>query len=681
MHATNPLLLYWHTPHGLPPFEQIRTEHFLPAAEIAMEEHRAQIDDITNNSAAADFSNTILALERSGARLQRLQLLFDNLAVSATSAEVQAVELVLNPKLAAHNSAIFLNSTLFQRVDAVHAVRQTLGLDAESLRLVERIQLDFVLAGARLPSESRARYGQIVEELAILFARFAQNVLADEANFTLTLQGEPDLAGLPDFLREAARDAAAQRGLEGHIITLSRSLVSPFLTFSSRRDLRQIAYEAWLSRGEHAGAHDNRPLIQRILTLRQEQARLHGYASFADFALTDTMAKTPAAVYALLHRVWEPAKRRAAAEEASLREMAQQLGEPTEIQPWDWRYLAEKVRGARYALEDAEIKPYFALDAMRAALFDCAHGLFGVEMLERSDLPKYHPDVRTYEVHRAGRLIGIFGADDFSRPSKQGGAWMSYFRSQSRLDDEVIPLVMNNNNFNHGTPTLLSFDDVRTLFHEFGHGLHGLLSNVTYRRLSGTNVLQDFVELPSQIFENWAMTAEVLQKHARHVDTGEPIPSALIERILAAINFNKGFDTVEYLSSALVDLALHQVADVSGLDPVAFEAKELSRIGMPHAIRMRHRLTHFSHLFAGDAYSARYYVYLWAEVLDADGFDAFLEAGSLFDAATAERLYRNIYSVGNSVDPGAAYRAFRGRDATAEPLLRARGLFEQTASA
>jgi peptidyl-dipeptidase Dcp len=509
----------------------------------------------------------------------------------------------------------------------------------------------------------------------------SQNVLADEAAFTLPLKSAAELVGLPDFLIAAAHDAALQRGLEGHVITLSRSLVVPFLTFSSRRDLRQTAYEAWLSRGEHSGVTDNRPLIRRILALRQDQAHLHGQANFADFVLTDTMAGAPAAVYALLHRVWEPAKRAAANEEAALREMAAQLGEqwgePSDIQPWDWRYLAEKVRVARYALDEAELKPYFALDAMRGAMFDCARRLFGVEMIERTDLPTYHADVRTFEVQRHGKLIGIFIADDFARPNKQGGAWMSVFRGQSRLDGEVIPLVLNNNNLNRGTPTLLSFDDVRTLFHEFGHGLHGLLSNVTYPRLSGTNVLQDFVELPSQIMENWAMTPEVLQRHARHVESGEAIPAHLIERIRAASNFNKGFETVEYLSSALVDMALHQVSDPSDLDPSEFEAQELKRIGMPAAIRMRHRLPHFGHLFSGNWYSARYYVYMWAEVLDADGFDAFKEAGDLFDTATAERLHRNVFSAGNSVEPGTTYRAFRGRDATVEPLLRSRGLLEE----
>lgn len=673
MTTTNPLLTDWNTPFELPPFSSLRTEHFLPAAEILMAEHNREIDAIAADPAAPDFANTLLAFQRSGKRLNRLELLFDNLTLSATSPELQAVELELCPRIAAHYSTIHLNADLFRRVDAVHGARHTLGLDPESLRLVARIHTDFVLAGARLAPETRARYGAIVEELAALMARFSQNVLADEAGYVLQLNDTDDLAGLPDFLREATRAAAVERNLDGHVVTLSRSLVSPFLTFSARRDLRQQAYEAWLSRGEHDGAHDNRPLIRQILVLRQEQARLHGHASYADYVLTDTMARTPQAVDALLQRVWTAAKRRAAAEEAKLRELAAALGEPTDLQPWDWRYLAEKLRVRDYALDDAELKPYFALDAVRTALFDTARRLFGVEMVERRDLPTYHPDARAYEVLRQGKRIGIFLADDFARPTKQGGAWMSELRLQSSFDGEVIPIVLNNNNFNRGEPTLLSFDDVRTMFHEFGHGLHGLLSNVRYPRLAGANVLSDFVELPSQIFENWAMTRDVLQRHMRHTVTGEPLPDRLIERIRAALHFNQGFENVEYVACALVDQAIHQ-ADPADLDPAAFEVAQLTRIGMPATIRMRHRLPHFGHLFSSDHYSARYYVYLWAAVLEADGFEAFVETGNVFDSATAERLYRHIYSVGDSVEPGATYRAFRGRDPAIEALLRARGL-------
>ena len=673
MTAMNPLLTDWTTPYELPPFGAIRAEHFLPAAAVLMNEHQREIAAIAADTAPPDFGNTLLAFERSGKRLQRLELLFDNLTLSATSPELQAVELELSPRLAAHRSAIHLNADLFRRIDAIFVTRHALGLDPESLRLVERIHTDFILAGARLAPEARARHGAIVEELAALMARFAQNVLADEAGYVLRLTGEDDLAGLPDFLRDATRAAAAERGLDGHVVTLSRSLVAPFLTFSARRDLREQAYAAWLSRGEHAGDHDNRPLIRTILALRREQAQLHGHVSYADYVLTDTMAGTPQAVDALLQRVWTAARRRAATEEEKLRELAASVGEPTDLQPWDWRYLAEKLRVRDHALDDAELKPYFALDAVRVALFDTARRLFDVEMVERSDLPSYHPDVRGYEVFRKGKRIGLFLADDFARPTKQGGAWMSELRLQSGFDGEVIPIVLNNNNFNRGDPTLLSFDDVRTMFHEFGHGLHGLLSNVRYPRLAGANVLSDFVELPSQIFENWALTRDVLQQHMRHTVTGEPLPDRLIERIRAALHFNQGFENVEYLACALVDQAIHQ-ADPATLDPAEFEAAQLAEIGMPATIRMRHRLPHFGHLFSGDGYSARYYVYLWAAVLEADGFAAFAETGNVFDPATAERLYRHIFSVGDSVEPGETYRAFRGRDPAIGALLEARGL-------
>lgn len=666
----------WAAPFHLPPFAQILPEHFLPAAQTLMAAHRDELAAIRDNPQPPSFENTILALERSGDGLNRLEMVFGNLTASATSPQLQAVELELNPMLAEHRAAKALDAGLFARIDAVYAQRHQLQLDAEAVRLVERIHLDFVLAGARLQGAARDRHAAIVKELAQLSAQFSQNVLADESAFVLQLKGADDLAGLPDYLVAAARAAAQERQLSAPVIPLSRSLVMPFLTYSSRRDLRQTVYQAWVTRGEHDGPNDNRPLMRRILALRQEQARLHGYPSYADYVLSDTMAGTPQAALGLLRRVWEPAKQRAAYEEAQLRTMAASLGEPTDIQPWDWRYLAEKVRAAHYQLDDDEVMPYFALESVRAALFDTAKRLFGVTMLERHDLPAYHADVRTFEVHRGGELIGLFQADDFARPNKRGGAWMSELQQQARLDGPLLPVVLNNNNFNRGEPTLLSFDDVRTMFHEFGHGLHGLLSNVTYPRLSGPNVLWDFVELPSQILENWAMTPELLQQHARHHQTGEPIPQALLAKMRAARHFNQGYETVEYVSCALVDLALHQVADPSALDPIGFEQAELERLGMPAMIGMRHRLPHFGHLFSGEHYASRYYVYMWAEVLDADGFAAFEEAGDVFDPATAQRLYRHVYSVGNTVEPGATFRAFRGRDPVVEPLLKARGLVE-----
>ena len=520
--------------------------------------------------------------------------------------------------------------------------------------------------------------------LAELTTRFGQNVLADEAAFQLVLRGPADTAGLPDFVLATARQAAAERGVtEAVVITLSRSLIVPFLTFSARRDLREAAWRAWVGRGENDGEHDNRPVAREILGLRHEQAQLLGFASYADYALADTMATNQAAVKTLLDQVWEPAKARADDERQALIVIAQSHGEPLPIEPWDWRYHAEKVRQLRYDLDEAQVKPYFALDRMVEAAFDCAQRLFGLHFQALPEVRAYHPDVKVYEVRAGdGAVIGVFLHDNFARAGKRSGAWMSALRNQSRAADGqgVLPLILNNNNFAQaapGEPTLLSFADATTLFHEFGHGLHGLLSNVSFDRLAGTSVLRDFVELPSQLFEHWLSEPEVLKRHARHCVTGEPIPAALIDKLLAARLFNQGYETVRYTASALVDMAAHALtgdAAAGGVDVVAFEAAELARLGAPADVGMNHRLTHFQHLFAGSGYAAGYYVYLWAEVLEADAFGAFVEAGDPFDAAVAARLQRFIYGAGNSLEPGSAFKAFRGRSPVVGPMLRQRGL-------
>jgi peptidyl-dipeptidase Dcp len=682
---TNPLLRPWETPFQLPPFQQIRPEHFGPAFETAVGEHAAEIAAIADSPEAPTFDNTVAAFDRSGRRLTRIEQVFFNLTASETSPALQAVERDVAPMLAAHESSIYLNGRLFGRVDALHARRDALGLNDEQRRLLERIHLDFVLAGAQLGEQSKARLAQIVERLAQLHTAFSQNVLADESGWVLWLLDERELAGLPASVRDAAKGVAVERGRpDAWAITTSRSLVVPFLTYSDRRDLRQQAYAAWKARGEHEGEHDNRPIAREILKLRTEQAKLMGYASYADYALVDRMAGTPAAVQQLLQRVWEPAKARAREEYAALQEQAAALGHPTALEPWDWRYYAEKVRQARYDIDDAQVKPYFPLERVAEAAFDCAQRLFGVRFVARPDLKAYHPDVRVYEVQRDGRPMAIFLHDNFARSTKRSGAWMSAYRWQSRIDGDVIPIIVNNNNFAKapaGEPTLLSLDDVRTLFHEFGHGLHGMLSDVTYERLSGTKVLRDFVELPSQLFEHWMLEPAVLKRHARHVKTGEAIPDDLIDRIKQARRFNQGFETVGYTACALLDMALHARTDADGVDITEFERAELQRIGMPPGTYAYHRLPHFQHLFAGSAYSAGYYVYMWAEVLDADGYDAFTEAGDPFDAATAARLLKHVYSAGNRVEPRSAYRAFRGRDATVEPMLAKRGLAGEGAAA
>ena len=674
----NPLLQAWDEPFGLPPFESVRAEHFAPAFEEAMAAHRAEIDLIANASAAPTFENTIAALDRSGRLLTRTEQLFFNLTASETSPQLQAVERDVAPKLAAHENAVLIDANLFARIDELHAKRNSLLLSPEQLRVLERFHLDSVLAGARLPATVQQRLSEIVERLAQLHTTFSQNVLADEAQWCLWLDSEEDLKGLPETVRSAAKAAATQRGRPGTwAITLSRSIVMPFLTYSKRRDLREQAFKAWTRRGENEGEHDNRPIAQEILALRGEQARLNGYSNFADFALVDRMAAKPDAVAELLAKVWEPAKARVKEEASALRAIAASRGEASDIAPWDWRYYAELVRKARYDIDDAMVKPYFSLDRMVEAAFDCAHRLFNIEFVARPDIAAYHPDVRVYEVRRGEYPIGVFLHDNFARPTKRGGAWMSSYRSQSRIHGDVLPIVVNNNNFAKGSPTLLSLDDVRTLFHEFGHGLHGLLSQVTYERLSGTRVLRDFVELPSQLFEHWALEPEVLKKHALHVDTGAPIPDELIARLQRAQRFNQGFETVEYTACALLDMALHAHTG-SGVDITAFEREELARLGMPREVMLRHRLPHFSHLFSSSGYAAGYYVYMWAEVLDADGYQAFVESGDPFDPAVAARLLKYVYSAGNTIEPRAAYRAFRGRDAAVEPLLSKRGLIGET---
>jgi peptidyl-dipeptidase Dcp len=676
----NPLLEPWTAAFGMPPFARLRAEHFAPALHAAMAQHRQELATIGAQAEPPSFANTVAAYDRSGRLLGRVASVFYNLNNSATSDALQAVQREMAAPLAAHHSAVVMDAALFARIDALHKQRHSLGLDAESLRLLERVHLDFVRAGAKLDAASQQRYAAVMQELAKLTTQFAQNVLHDETEFVLELHGEGDLAGLPDSTREATRQAALDRGRQGHVVTLSRSLVVPFLTFSERRDLREKAWRAWTSRGEHAGAHDNREVARRILALRNEQARLHGHSCFADYALADTMAGKQSAVQALLDEVWPRALEAVLQEREALQGAMLAAGSRDgSIEAWDWRFWAERVRVARYAVDDAEVKSYFKLEHVVAAAFDCAERLFGLRFKARPDVPVYHDDVKAYEVSDAqGRLVGLFLQDNFARTTKRSGAWMSALRWQRRNGGDDVPVILNNNNFakgSAGAPTLLSMDDARTLFHEFGHGLHGLLSSVTYERLSGTQVLRDFVELPSQIFEHWITEPEVLERHARHYKTGMPIPRELITRMQRARRFNQGYETVRYTASAMVDMAAHALTDAEApADLCAFEREVLARIGLPDGVGLNHRLVHFQHLFASSAYAAGYYVYIWAEVLDADGYDAFAEAGSPFDADVAARLKRFIYASGNSLEPGAAFASFRGRAPTVQPLLRKRGL-------
>ena len=670
----NPFFEDWNTPFGTPPFGQIRLEHFRPAYERAFAEHAREIAEIAANPELPSFENTIVALEKSGRMLSRIDLVFFNLASSDTNDGLQSIERDLAPLHARHWNAIHLNPDLFRRIAAIYAQRETLSLGAEELRVLERYRLDFQRAGANLEGDARARYAQIGERLAELGTAFGQNVLADEQGFILPLD-ESDLEGLPDFAREAARSLAEERGIAAPCaVTTSRSSAEPFLQFSDRRDLREKVFKALAGRGDRANAHDNKALIAEIVTLRAEKAKLLGYSTFADYRLDDTMAKTPDSARILLDQVWTAARARALEERDDLQAVVAEEGNNFPLAAWDWRYYAEKLRKTRYDFDEAEIIPYLQLDKMIAAAFDTAHRLFGLDFKERNDLPVYHPDVRVWEVTRGSEHVGLFYGDYFARPSKRGGAWMSSFRDQENIDGKIAPIVINTCNFSKSDPALLNFDDARTLFHEFGHALHGLLSNVRFPRLSGTNVARDFVELPSQIFEHWLEEPAVLEKFAVHVETGEPMPKALLEKLNAARNFNKGFETVEFLGSAFVDLDFHALENSSAIDVAAFEKQSLARIGMPDEISMRHRPTHFLHIFDGDGYAAGYYSYMWAEVLDADGFQAFKEAGNAFDPATARRLHDFVYSAGGTRDYAEAYRLFRGRDPRIDALLEGRGL-------
>jgi peptidyl-dipeptidase Dcp len=670
--TSNPFFEDWKTPFAAPPFDRIAPGHFRPAYAKAIADHVDEIAAIANNESAPSFENTILALENSGRLLTKVELVFSNLAASHTNEKIQEIERDMAPILAKHWNAIYLNAKLFKRIDTLQ--QQLAMLDSESRRVLERYHLDFVRAGANLEGDRRARYAAIIEELASLGTAFGQNVLADEQAFVLPLK-ESELAGVPEFAREAAAETAKERGLSAPFaVTTSRSSVEPILQFADDRELREKIFRAWTARGDNANPHNNRALIAEMVKLRAERAKLLGYPTFADYKLADTMAKTPETARALLDKVWAPAKRRAQEEAKALQGVIAEEGGNFELAAWDWRYYAEKLRKARYDLDEAEIKPYFQLEKMIAAAFDTAHRLFGLDFHERRDVPVYHPDVRVWEVTRAGAHVGLFYGDYFARASKRGGAWMSSFRDQENFIRPVTPLIVNTCNFPKGEPALLSFDEARTLFHEFGHGLHGLLSQVCYLRLSGTNVAQDFVELPSQIFEHWLEEPQVLERFAVHAETGKPIPKTLIEKLNAARNFNQGFATVEFLASAFVDLDYHALENPGALDVAAFQQASLERIGMPKEIVMRHASPHFLHVFTGDSYSAGYYSYMWSEVLDADGFDAFKEKKDAFDPATAKRLHDYVYSAGGTRDFAEAYRLFRGRDPSIEPLLEGRGL-------
>ncbi len=670
---TNPLLTNWDTPFGLPPFDKISDDDFAPAVDAALDEARANLKAITENAEAPTFANTIEALELSEDTLGRVLGVFYGIAGADSNAAREALQRDFAPKLSAYGSEVTENKALFARIEAIWEARESLDLTDEKQRVLMLTRRGFVRAGAQLEGDAAKELRAVKSRLSVLGTEFTQNLLADERDWHMVLDKD-GLEGLPDFVVATARGAGKELDAGGPVVTLSRSLIVPFLQFSSRRDLRQKAYEAWTARGANGGKTDNRGIAAETLKLRQKRAELLGYDSFADFKLETEMAGTPGAVRDLLMEVWKPAKAAAESDAKALERMLHADGWDGPLEPWDWRYYSEKRRQELHDLDEAELKPYLQLDRMIEASFACANRLFGLTF-KPLDGPVYHPDVRLYEVTRNGAHVAVFIGDYFARPSKRSGAWCMAMRSQQRLAGEVRPHVVNVCNFakpEEGKPALLSYDDARTLFHEFGHALHQMLSDVTYESISGTSVARDFVELPSQLYEHWLEVPQVLQEFATHADTGEAMPDEMLQRVLKAATYDMGFQTVEYVASALVDLAFHD--GPAPADPMQKQAEVLEEIGMPNAIRMRHATPHFAHVFAGDGYSSGYYSYMWSEVMDADAFAAFEEAGDPFDAATAMKLEQTVLSSGGSVDAAELYTAFRGRLPGVEALLKGRGL-------
>ena len=674
----NPLLAPWTGPYGgVPPFDKVKVEHFPPALEAAMAEQLAEVDKIASDPAPPTFENTLAALERSGRTLDRVGTIFGVYSGTMSTPDFQKVEEEMAPRLAAFSDQITQNEKLFKRIAAVYEARDAAKLTPEQKRLAWLDYTNFVRAGAKLDPAAKKRLSEINQRLAVLYTKFSQNLLADEADYVLFLDKESDLAGLPESLRSAAASAAEQRGQKGQWAVLNtRSSMEPFLAYSDRRDLREKVWRTYYSRGDHGDGHDNNAIITEILKLRAERAKLLGYRTHAHWRLENTMAGTPERALELMEAVWKPAVARVREEVADMQAVADKAGAKIKIEPWDYRYYAEKVRKAKYDLDQNEVKPYLQLEKLREGMFWVAGQLFGFTFTPVDGVAVYNADMRVYKVtDPSGTLVGLWYFDPYARPGKQSGAWMSAYRNQESFERPIATIVSNNTNFVKGPPgepILISWDDATALFHEFGHALHGLNSNVRYPSLSGTSVARDYVEFPSQLLEHWLSTPEVLNRFALHYQTGQPIPPALVEKIEKAATFNQGFATVEYLASALVDMKLHLAGDQT-IDPDAFERETLKALGMPSEIVMRHRTPQFGHVFSGDGYSAGYYSYLWSDTLSADAWEAFTEAGGPYDKAVAKRLHDDVFSIGNTVDPAEAYRAFRGRDPGIAALMRKRG--------
>lgn len=676
---TNPLLAEWTGPYGgVPPFDKVKVEHFKPALEAAMAENLAEIDKIANNQAAPTFENTIAALERTGRTLDRVGTIYGIWSGSMSTPAMREVESEMDVKMAAFGDKITQNEALFKRIEAVYNSPAKNKLTSEQQRLVWRYYTNFVRAGAKLGAAEKSRLSEINQQLAGFYTRFSQNLLADESNLYVEIKNEADLAGLPQSLRDAAAQTGEAKNLKGSwVIANTRSSVDPFLTYSENRDLREKVWKMFVNRGDNGDKNDNNAIITEILQLRAERAKLLGFPTHAHWRLENAMAKTPERAMELMEAVWTPAVARVKEEVADMQALADKENVGITIEPWDYRFYMEKVRKAKYDLDQNEVKPYLQLEKLREGMFWVAGELFNFDFVPAENVPVYHPDVRVWEVKdkKTGKHVGLWYFDPYAREGKRSGAWMNSYRSQERMDKEITTIVSNNSNFvkgKPGEPVLISWDDATTLFHEFGHALHGLSSNVTYPSLSGTNVARDYVEFPSQLLEHWIETPEVLQKFALHYQTGKPIPQALVDKIEKTSTFNQGFATVEYLASALVDMKLH-LAGSQKIDADKFERETLAALGMPKEIVMRHRTPQFGHVFSGDGYSAGYYSYLWSDVLNADAYAAFTEKKGPYDKKVAARLVKYIFSVGNTIDPADAYRKFRRRDPQVSALMKKRG--------
>ena len=675
----NPLLAKWEGPYGgVPPFDRVKVALFKPALEAAMAEQLAEVQKIAADAAAPDFENTIAALESSGSTLDRVTTLYGVWGATRSNPDFQAVQREMAPRLAAFNDQITQNEALFKRIEAVYNSPAKAKLSPEQQRVTWLYYTNFVRAGARLNADAKKRLSQINQQLAGLYTKFSQNVLAEETDQFIVLKSEEELAGLPQSLRDAAAAAAETKKQPGTwVIMNTRSSIDPFLTYSDRRDLREKAWRMFVNRGDNGGTHDNNAIITEILQLRAERAKLLGYPTHAHWRLENAMAKTPERAMELMEAVWKPAVARVHEEVADMQALADKEGAKIKIEPWDYRYYMEKVRKEKFDLDQNEVKPYLQLEKLREGIFWVAGELFNFNFTPVTNVPVAHPDVRVWEVtdKTSKKHIGLWYFDPYARAGKRSGAWMNAYRTQERVNGEITTIVSNNSNFvkgKPGEPVLISWDDATTMFHEFGHALHGLSSNVTYPSVAGTAVPRDYVEFPSQLLEHWLSTPEVLQKFALHYETGKPIPQALVDKITRSATFNQGFATVEYLSAALIDMKMHLAGDRK-IDADTFERETLAQLGMPKQIVMRHRTPHFLHVFASDGYSAGYYSYLWSDVITADAFGAFTEGKGAYDKAVAERLRKHVFSIGNTIDPADAYRAFRGRDPKIDALMKKRG--------